>query len=372
MRFGMLHLFENPIGKSEREIVREQIDLMVAAEDFGFDSVWGGEHHFTEYGYLASPVVSLAAVAQATKRIRLGTGVVILPMNHPLRVAEDYALLDLMSDGRLDFGVGRGYQPLEFERYGIDQTTTRQRFDECMQIITEAWTNGVVDFHGDYYDFADVPVRPAPLQEPHPPFWMAALSPQTFELAGRKGYHLLLGSVFGLTPKLARERIREYYRGLAAAGHAHTGKKIGCLIQVYVADTMEQARAEFRGPVEWYFHTISKYIAGEKVIKTYETYNTFKNVAQKLDFELLTDHGYVIAGPPDYVVEQLTKAQEIYGMTELLCWTRLGGLDHRKVLRSMELMHQRVFPHLRELAPPPPPQFTAEELGGANSPENSA
>ncbi len=361
MQFGMLHLFENPIGKTEHQIVKEQLELMIAAEDYGFDSVWAGEHHFTEYGYLASPAISLAAAAQATKRIRLGSGVVILPMNHPLRVAEDYAFLDLMSDGRIDLGVGRGYQPLEFQRYGIDQTTTRERFDECMQIIRQAWTDGVVDFHGEYYDFTDVPVRPQPLQQPHPPIWMAALSPQTFERAGQYGFNLLLGSVFGLTPKLAKERIREYYRGLASAGHTAADKKIGCLMQVYVADTMEQARADYRGPVEWYFKTISKYLAGDKVVKGYETYNTFKNVAQQLDFELLTEHKYVIAGPPDYVVEQITKAQDIYGMTELLCWTRLGGLDNDKVLRSMELMQDRVFPHVRDLSPPPPPEFADDD-----------
>ena len=108
MRFGMLHLFENPIGKTEYQTVKEQLELMIAAEEYGFDSVWPAEHHFTEYGFCASPALSLAATAQATKRIRLGTGVVVLPMNHPLRIAEDYAMLDLMSDGRIDFGVEIG------------------------------------------------------------------------------------------------------------------------------------------------------------------------------------------------------------------------------------------------------------------------
>ena len=116
VRFGMLHLFENPLGRSEHEIIHEQLGLMRAAEDLGFDSVWPAEHHFTEYGYCASPALSLAAIARETKRIRLGTGVVVLPLNHPLRVADDYAFLDHVSDGRIDLGLGRGYQPLEFQR----------------------------------------------------------------------------------------------------------------------------------------------------------------------------------------------------------------------------------------------------------------
>jgi alkanesulfonate monooxygenase SsuD/methylene tetrahydromethanopterin reductase-like flavin-dependent oxidoreductase (luciferase family) len=140
MKFGMLHLFENPIGKSEHDIVHEQLTLMRAAEDYGFDSVWPAEHQFSEYGYCASPAVTLAAVASETKRLRLGTGVVVLPLNHPLRVAEDYAMLDVMSNGRVDFGIGRGYQPTEFAGYGIDQTQSRVMFDEAVQVIRQAWT----------------------------------------------------------------------------------------------------------------------------------------------------------------------------------------------------------------------------------------
>jgi alkanesulfonate monooxygenase SsuD/methylene tetrahydromethanopterin reductase-like flavin-dependent oxidoreductase (luciferase family) len=110
----MPHLFENPVGKTEHEVIKEPMELMYEAETLGFDSVWAAEHHFTEYGYRASPRVSLAAVAARTKRIRPGTGVVVLPFHNPVRVAEDFAFLDLMSDGRVDLGVGRGYQPGEY------------------------------------------------------------------------------------------------------------------------------------------------------------------------------------------------------------------------------------------------------------------
>ena len=175
MRFGMLHLFENPVHKTEHDIIHEQMELMRAAEETGFDSVWPAEHHFTEYGYCASPALSLAAIASQTKRIRLGTGIVVLPMNHPLRVAEDYAFLDHLSNGRIDLGVGRGYQPLEFQRYGIDQSTTRGQFQEALEVIQQAWTRDTVSFEGEHYRFHEVPVRPKPLQQPCPPIWMAAI-----------------------------------------------------------------------------------------------------------------------------------------------------------------------------------------------------
>lgn len=358
MRFGMLHLFENPIDKTENQIVHEQMELMRAAEDLGFDSVWPAEHHFTEYGYCASPALSLAAIASETKRIRLGTGVVVLPLNHPLRVAEDYAFLDHLSDGRVDLGVGRGYQPLEFQRYGVDQESTREQFDEALRIIRQAWTQGRVDFEGRHYRFSDVPIRPRPVQEPHPPIWMAALSSETFEIAGRYGLNLLYGSVFGLAPEVAGERRADYYRGLDAGGHSREGRSAGCLVMVYVADTLEKAREEFRDAVLWYYHTISKYVApkrGTAAVKSYEMYSAFRDLAAVVDWEQLLARDAVICGDPDYVGEKLLEYQRVYGFTDLLCWTRLGGLDHRKVLRSMELMRDKVIPHLRESQPPPPP-----------------
>jgi natural product biosynthesis luciferase-like monooxygenase protein len=358
MRFGMLHLFENPIGKSEREIVHEQLTLMRAAEDYGFDSVWPAEHHFSEYGYCASPALSLAALALDTKRLRLGTGVVVLPLNHPLRVAEDYAMLDLMSDGRVEMGVGRGYQPTEFAGYGVDPTRTREMFDEAIQILRQAWTRDTVTFHGRHYRFDGVSVRPKPLQRPHPPIWMAALSPETFELTGRYGFHLLFGTVFGLPPDKARELQAAYRRGLVAGGHDPVGARRAALVMVYVADSLEQARAEFRDPVMWYFRTISKYVAppaGQAPVKGYEMYVKTRDLTATARWEDFLARNAVVCGPPDLVVEELARAQETYGFTDLLCWTRLGGLDHRKVLSSMDLMSTKVFPHLRPLEPPPLP-----------------
>lgn len=358
MRFGMLHLFENPVDRSEHEIIHEQMELMQAAEDLGFDSVWPAEHHFTEYGYCASPALSLAAIASNTKRIRLGTGIVVLPLNHPLRVAEDFAFLDHLSNGRVDLGVGRGYQPLEFARYGVDQTSTRAQFDEALRVIQQAWTRGRVDFEGEHYHFSDVPIRPKPVQQPHPPIWMAALSPETFEIAGRYGLNLLFGAVFGLSPEAAKMRRVDYYRGLRAGGHSFEGRSSGCLNMVYVADTMERAREEFRDAVLWYYRTIAKYIApdkGQKAVKGYEMYTAFRDLASVADWEMLLEREAVICGSPDYVTERLHGFQQTYGFTDLLCWTRLGGLDHRKVLRSMELMRDKVIPRLRDSQPPPPP-----------------
>ncbi|MGA7763227.1 MAG: LLM class flavin-dependent oxidoreductase, partial [Candidatus Binataceae bacterium] len=253
MKFGMLHLFENPIDKTEHQIVKEQLGLMRAAEELGFDSIWPAEHHFTEYGYCASPAVTLAAIASVTKRIRLGTGVVVLPFNHPIRVAEDYAMLDLISDGRVDFGVGRGYQPGEYKGFGIDQSMSRGIFNEFLQVILQAWTQERVNFKGVHFNIEDQPVRPKPLQKPHPPVWVAALSEATFSLVGKWGFNLLCAPVFGFQGETATDLLEVYRNALRAGGHDPATKEIAALVMVYCAETTEQARREFADPVMWYY-----------------------------------------------------------------------------------------------------------------------
>lgn len=353
MKFGMLHLFENPVGKTEHQIVHEQLDIMQAAEDLGFDSIWPAEHHFTEYGYCVSPALVLAAIGRATKRIRLGTGVVVLPFHNPIRVAEEYALLDLMTDGRLDFGVGRGYQPGEMRGYGIDQARTRDIFRESLDVIVQAWTHDRVNYQGEFFSFDDVPVRPKPLQKPHPPIWMAALSPETFALVGKFGANLLYSPTFTPEGQAMTDRIQAYRQALRDGGHDPATKDIAALRMIYVAESNEQARRDFAEPVVWYYHTIARYVApppDQPAVPTYETYPRTRDFAASLaveTFDSLVEAGAVIAGDPDYCIERIEQLEQTWGFTKLLCWTRLGGMDHDKVLKSMNLMEKHVIPHFK-------------------------
>src|SRR5216683_1150549 len=183
MKFGILHFFEHAAGgKTEHQIVREQLDCMRVAEDMGFDSIWAPEHHFTEYCFCASPMLMLAAMASVTKRIRLGSAVVVLPFNDPVRVAEEGAMVDLMSDGRLDLGVGRGFQPVEFRGFGVDQARSHEMFDEALQIIERAWSGETVAFKGRHFNIEEHAVRPKPIQQPHPPIWLASVTAPSFEM----------------------------------------------------------------------------------------------------------------------------------------------------------------------------------------------
>jgi natural product biosynthesis luciferase-like monooxygenase protein len=359
MKFGMLHLLENPIEKTEKQVVDEQLEILRAAEDLGFDSVWPAEHHFSEYGYCVSTAVMLAALVPVTRRIRLGTGIVVLPFHNPIRVAEEFALLDLMSDGRVDLGVGRGYQPHEFRGYGVDQTKSRGMFNEAIEIILQAWTQERVNYSGVHYQVKDVPVRPKPLQKPHPPVWMAALSPESFVQAGRKGFNLLCAPVFGFGGTSGVENLANYRQALRQAGYDPATKQIAALCMIYAAETAEQAARDFADPVIWYYRTFSKYIApppGEPPVKTYEPYVGVRDMAAAVTWEQLQQAGAVVCGTPDQCVERIRQLHDMFGFTTLLCWTRLGGLDHRKVIRSMELMQKHVIPELRDLAPSEAPQ----------------
>ena len=350
MKFGMLHLFESPRGRSEHEMVQEQIALMEAAEGLGFDSVWPAEHHFSEYGFCASPALSLAAIARSTKRIRLGTGVVVLPFNHPVRVAEDYAMLDNLSGGRVELGVGRGYQPIEYQGYGIDQTKSREIFDESIEIIRRAWTNERLDFEGKHYRFHDLEVRPRPYQRPHPPIWLAALSEETYEKAGRLGFNLLCSPVFGGSLPGARDRIARYRETLAQHGHEPRKREVGALVMVYVGKTQEEARRDFAEPVIWYFRTFGKYVApklGQPAVESYEWYTQIRDLASTVEWNTLLEHGAVVCGEADYVGERIAKIRDEIGIDHFLCWTRLGGMPEDKVMGHMERMRDSVMPKLR-------------------------
>jgi natural product biosynthesis luciferase-like monooxygenase protein len=318
------------------------------AEDMGFDHAWAPEHHFTEYGFCASPMLTLAAMASVTKRIRLGTGVVVLPFNDPVRIAEEGAMLDLMSDGRLDLGVGRGFQPVEFSGFGVDQAKSHEKLIEALQIIERAWTCETVAFKGKHFDIAEHAVRPQPIQQPHPPIWLAAVTGPSFEMAGTRGYNLLCSLVPGFHGVLTAEYLHTYRRALMTSGHDPTKKQIGALCMAYCAETTAQARQDFAEPVLWCFRQIENYIPAHSAAQpaeTYEEYERIRRFAHTINWNELLKARALVCGNPEDCIKQIEEMRTQHGFTQLICWTRLAGLEHRKVLRSMELMSKHVLPH---------------------------
>src|SRR5262245_58675986 len=187
MRFGFFDQLPCADGDSERQRYLDLIAQIELGEILGFDTVWLGELHFSRaFSILADPLVVLAAAAQRTTRIRLGTAVTLLPLHSPVKIAEEAAIADILSDGRIELGCGRGTAPLHYEGYAIPQEESRERFAEALDLILAAWTNDTFSFDGKHYRARELSVVPRPVQTPHPPVRIAANSPDTFPFSGRR------------------------------------------------------------------------------------------------------------------------------------------------------------------------------------------
>ena len=353
VRFGLLHLFESPRGRTEQQYYDENLELIEFADQVGLDEVWLAEHHFSDYGVMPSTQVFGSFIAARTKRIRIGTGVVVLPFHNPIRVAEEFAFLDVLSNGRLDFGVGRGYQPSEFAGYGIPISESRERFDESLEIIRAAWTQDTVTFHGKHYQFENVRPRPRPLQTPHPPLFGASFNPNTIKYQAMKKMNLIFTPI-GALP----ESVAEYRAVLQAQGEDPAQYRIAGLVFVYVHEDREQAYAEFEEPCMWYYRTLASLVPPQEYAPTDEFYRTLGgSLAEmvnaydrgELSFKDIVEQGpssqAFLVGDPEAVTQKLQTLLTMYeGLTDVMCWTRLGGLDQQKVMHSMDLFVNKVIP----------------------------
>src|SRR5579864_1815532 len=228
---------------SQAEFMRQQLDLLAAADPLGFDSVWINEHHFDSWGGLMSaPQLILAGVSQRTQRIRLGTSIAVLGLHHPLDTAEQMATLDLMSGGRLEFGIGRGSEPFDYEAYGVDYAEAQARTQEALDLILAAWTNKRFSHSGTYFEVPEVELWPLPKQQPHPPVWVSCSSTRSsFEWTARRGYHLLTLGFPRPVPAFA-ESVRIYRDEWEAVGRDPADYQIGTLYHTIVCEKSEDAR----------------------------------------------------------------------------------------------------------------------------------
>jgi alkanesulfonate monooxygenase SsuD/methylene tetrahydromethanopterin reductase-like flavin-dependent oxidoreductase (luciferase family) len=220
MRFGFFDQLPCASGYTEQQRYQDILAQIELGDALGFDTAWLGELHFSRaFSILADPLMVLAAAAQRTARIRLGTAVTLLPLHNPVRIAEQAATADILSDGRLEFGVGRGTAPLHYSGYGIPQEESRERFDEALEFIVRAWTNERFSFEGKHYRAQDLTIIPRPLQSPHPPVRIAANSPDTFPMAGRRKFPIFATPLINPPDKLKaglavyRETLRDRTSG---------------------------------------------------------------------------------------------------------------------------------------------------------------
>jgi natural product biosynthesis luciferase-like monooxygenase protein len=319
----------------------EQID---AAEDLGFDSFWATEHHFRYFGgMLPNPQMLLAAAAQRTKRMRIGSAVTILPMHDPIRIAEDFAMLDLLSNGRLNFGAGRGMHPLEYAVFGADFKTAQLRLPEGLDIIVRAWTDDAFEWNGKDYRYPKLTVYPKPHQKPHPPIYITAnRDPESFQMIGRRGYHLMT-LPWVATNELQRARVELYFDALREGGHRVETKDVFVMYPAYVGDSDVQARTDVLDHWKRW-----RLFALEALNLDPSKGEAYQNVFAHLDYDAMVQDSRGVFGGPETCVRILKRIIEVVGTTHIGLVFHFGGLSQEKVLKSMERFAHLVMPALRE------------------------
>jgi natural product biosynthesis luciferase-like monooxygenase protein len=349
VKFGIFFLLEQPPWKSQEPVYRDALGQATYAEELGFDAVWLAEHHFSEYGICPSMAVLAGAIAQRTRRVAVGTAVCILPFNHPLRIAEEWAMVDLLSDGRLDFGVGRGYQPAEYAGFGIPMSESRERFDEALEIVKRAWTRERVTFEGKHYQIRDVAVFPRPVQKPHPPIRIACVSPETFEQVARRGERFL--SAPSITPiHLVQSAYRRYREIWIESGHSAAELEIPALYFCHVGEDAASTRHHSERSIMWYFETFARVIAEStdpgKVPAAYRFYAKAKGNLERVTYDSLYQE-VLLFGDPERVTDRLQQWRDELGLTYAICWMNFGGLDDQAVRGSMRRFAEKVMPRFR-------------------------
>jgi alkanesulfonate monooxygenase SsuD/methylene tetrahydromethanopterin reductase-like flavin-dependent oxidoreductase (luciferase family) len=341
METGLFTEFQCPTGMAETTAFDESMAQMRAAEELGFDAVWLGELHFQkERSVLASPLVVAGALAASTRRIKLGIAVQVLPLSHPLRLAEDVATVDHLCRGRLDFGVGRSGLPGHYQGFNIPYEESRERFFETLEILRKAWTEDRFSHDGRYYQFRDVCVIPKPYQKPHPPLRVAATTQETYPLMGRLGHRLFVAVRTNSISDLQRF-IGGYHDAWHAAGHPGQGD-VALLVPVYVAERARQAREEPEASTMHWFRSIAEAL---KRSTTPQARAQAERLAVVSYDEILGEQ--VVYGTPDAVTDRLRMLREALGFTSLSAWMNVGGqIPHARVLASMRLFAERVTPRL--------------------------
>jgi len=345
MEFGMFHQFPVVPGGSETDAFAQAFEQVDAAERYGLDAMWLAELHVDPArSVLAAPMTIASAIAARTERIKIGIAVQVLPLCHPLRIAEEAATVDQVSRGRLIFGVGRSGLPRTYEAYGIPYAESKDRFAETLHVIEQAWSAPRFSYEGQYFNFDNVAVTPKPFQKPLPPIRVAASSPDTFSAIGTLGYPIFVmprGTFSDMRPS-----IESYRAAYSAAGHPGRGQ-VYMRVPLYVGETAERARAEPEPSIMHFFREQAARLRASANRAGTSASEGRAERAAMLDNLTYDDalRGKIIIGTPDMVAEQFHALQEELGLDGILAELNTGGLiPHDCVMNALRLLCQEVKP----------------------------
>ena len=341
MRFGTFHLIGSPNMAPAAERFGETLEQIALADDLGFDAVWVAEHHFSNYGYSANPLLLIARASATAPRVRFGQAVLVTPFWHPIRLAEDIAITDLLTGGRLDIGLGRGYQPFEFRGLGVDQEQSRPQFEEQFELMRLAWTADDFTFDGKYASVpTPVTVLPRPLQQPHPPIWIAVQSETSLDWAADHGCDIILSGASTAWEQLPAWIERFKQRRQPAPDDPQRPPRIGMLRHVFVSETEAEAR-DALWQSRWQRGVAERLRLGQERITAGR--NSLEGFVHSMPEDTWWDR--IVYGTPEWCVSQMRRQSEI-GVTDALAWFDIGGVPAEAVQRSMRLFAHEVIPAL--------------------------
>src|SRR6058998_1764065 len=308
----------------------DALEEVVRAEDLGFDSVWMEEHHSVVNHYWPSPLPVLAGFATRTSRVLLGTDILVAPFYHPVRLAEDAALIDVMSAGRFVLGAAIGYKPDEFALYGAELEKRGARFEEQLAIIKGLWTDGAVSFKGRYYQ-VEGRLEPRPVAKPHPPIWIGGWGDITLRRAATLADNWVPGPTADLARLLAGKK--RFLDNRRAAGRSQPITEWPLTRDLIIADTDRKARELAEAHIMIAYRR--EYAGGWR--------HPFIDASIATDLDRLMEDRFIVGGP-DACVAKIHRFVEAYGMTHLICRTFFPGMPHRHIMRELELIAREVMP----------------------------
>ncbi len=355
MRFGWLTLGHSPSADADYAAIHEQVTQACFAEAAGFDGIWLTEHNFTGESVYCDPIPFASVVATRTSRIRIGFAVIQLALCHPIRLATQLALLDNLSDGRLDIGVGHGtnYNEYEFVGYGLRSDDSRERMEETLDVLVRAWTEAPLVHRGKFYQLSLPALRPRPRQRPHPPIWRAVSSAGSVRECGRMGAPIMTARI-----PLARvpERLALYEAGLAESGlDAATRRQLretaAVWRWVHVAESQSQAEDELATALlETRQHQLDARAAHNpsdfKVPDSRVNPWNDPRISHEDGVRYSLEHS-ALYGTADRVADQVAAMRDMGGAHHVLCQMSIGGLPHARIMDAMRRFGEQVIPRFR-------------------------
>ena len=346
MRFGYFTLSDNHYQDNQRtanELIADIIDEAVYAEQVGLNSAWIGEHHFSTLGVMSCPDLALAVVAARTRRIRLAPAVTVLPLHHPIRVAEQWASLDLLSGGRVDFAAGRGYDRREYRPFGVSFEDNQAIFEEGMEVVRRLWSaDGPISHHGRHYHFDDVGITPQPVQRPIPSY-VASFSQPSIELAARLGCGVIVAPFAAAMTYGGLQQVNDLYRETCLRHRRQPGRLM-CSYFIHFADDVAQEAAARVRQIRYFQECALAALPGDArtVPPSYRYFIDMVERLRRLQPQDLTENS-VLFGSPAQIAEVLKKVEAV-GFDEVILYFNVGLKPHSQVKDEMARFMAEVAP----------------------------